>query len=132
MGTIRKIYGGPSLLRLGATMFAFLFSVQILCAQYENGSLVGTIRDASGATIPQATVTITNTAAGIMSQAKTDSAGNYDVPELRAGVYCVQRLQPHQSLSAEQPDRDPGSGSYGGWNCLHYFHAASDPVRAES
>jgi hypothetical protein len=91
---MRKIYGRSALMRLGATLLVLLFTVQIVHAQYENGSLVGTIRDASGATIPQATVTITNTATGITNQAKTDSDGNYDVPELRVGVYSLMAEAP--------------------------------------
>jgi hypothetical protein len=60
-----------------------------LQAQYENGSLLGTIRDSSGAPIPGADVTIVNTATGVSSHAKTDGEGNYDVPQLRVGVYTV-------------------------------------------
>ena len=58
-------------------------------AQYENGSLLGTIRDASGAPIPNADVSIANTATGVTNTAKTDAAGNYDIPQLRVGVYTV-------------------------------------------
>ena len=61
----------------------------LLMAQYENGSLLGTIRDASGAPISGADVTITNTATGVTSATKTDGEGNYDVPQLRVGVYSV-------------------------------------------
>ncbi len=60
-----------------------------LRAQYENGSLLGTVRDASGAPIPGADVNVVNTATGITSQVKTDASGNYDVPQLRVGVYTI-------------------------------------------
>ncbi len=60
-----------------------------LHAQYENGSLLGTIRDTSGAPIPGADVSVINTATGTSNQAKTDGAGNYDIPQLRVGVYTV-------------------------------------------
>lgn len=80
-------------LRLGL-MFALgailvLFPHTQLKAQYENGSLLGTIRDTSGAPIAGASVKITNTATGVSSDTKTDSDGNYDVPQLRVGVYSV-------------------------------------------
>ena len=58
-------------------------------AQYENGSLLGTIRDASGAPVANADITIVNTATGVSNSAKTDGEGNYNVPQLRVGVYTI-------------------------------------------
>lgn len=58
-------------------------------AQYENGSLVGTIRDASGASVAGASVTVTNTATGIENKATSNSNGDWEAPSLRAGVYRV-------------------------------------------
>ena len=84
-----KKFGRSALLRLGATLILLVAPLQLLHAQYDNGSLVGTIRDASGAAIPKANVTITNSATGVTYAVKTDEGGNYDVPELRVGVYSV-------------------------------------------
>ena len=58
-------------------------------AQYDNGSLVGTIKDATGAPIPNASVTITNTDTAAATAVKTDSAGDYEVPSLHVGVYKI-------------------------------------------
>jgi hypothetical protein len=68
-------------------LFAFICTQSH--AQYENGSLVGTITDATGAPIPGASVTITNTATAIATQTKTNGAGDYDAPSLRVGVYTI-------------------------------------------
>lgn len=65
------------------------FSCAHLHAQYENGSLVGTIRDASGAPISGAVVTITNNATSITMKAATNGSGDYEVPSLRVGVYTI-------------------------------------------
>jgi len=65
-----------------------------LHAQYENGSVVGTIHDASGAAVAGATVTITNTATNISTQTKTNSQGDYEVPQLRVGVYDISATAP--------------------------------------
>jgi hypothetical protein len=73
----------------GLAALLLVFSVPTMQAQYENGSVLGTIRDSSGAPIPGAAVTITNTATGVSSDTKTDGEGNYDVPQLRVGVYSV-------------------------------------------
>src|SRR4051794_6079891 len=51
------------------------------------GSLVGTVQDPSGATIPNATVTITNTGTGQTIDTKTDQAGRFDVLNLLPGTY---------------------------------------------
>jgi len=58
-------------------------------AQYDNGSLVGSIRDASGAAVQNVTVTATNDATGVAATAKTSEAGNYEIPSLRVGVYTI-------------------------------------------
>lgn len=59
-------------------------------AQYENGSVVGTVRDASGAVVPNATVTVTNRATGVVSTRQSDDHGDFEVPALRVGQYDVQ------------------------------------------
>ena len=59
-------------------------------AQYEDGSLIGTIHDSSGAVVPNATVTVTNVATGIATKAGTNASGDYEVPSLHVGTYTVQ------------------------------------------
>jgi hypothetical protein len=70
-------------------LYVSVFSCGMIHAQYENGSLVGTIRDASGAPVANAKVKITNTATAISTETKTNGAGEYDVPSLRVGTYTV-------------------------------------------
>jgi len=64
-------------------------SCTLLQAQYENGSVVGTIHDASGAAVPNVSVTVTNDATGIVSKATSNASGDYEVPSLRVGVYTI-------------------------------------------
>ena len=66
----------------------------VMQAQYDNGSLVGTIRDTTGAPIPNAAVTITNTATGIATQVKSGGTGDYEVPTLRVGQYKISAAAP--------------------------------------
>ncbi|HMD19916.1 MAG TPA: TonB-dependent receptor [Alloacidobacterium sp.] len=63
-------------------------------AQFENGSLVGTIRDTSGAIVAGASVAVSNTATGIESKVVSDSNGNWEVPSLRVGTYHVTASMP--------------------------------------
>jgi len=67
----------------------FLISCSGAHAQYENGSLVGTIRDSSGAAVTAATVSATNTATGITERTTTSGEGEYEFPSLRTGVYTI-------------------------------------------
>jgi Carboxypeptidase regulatory-like domain/TonB dependent receptor/TonB-dependent Receptor Plug Domain len=69
--------------------FAFAFFAAQLHAQYDNGSLVGTIRDTTGAPIVGATVKITNNATASSTQATTNGSGEYEAPSLRVGVYTI-------------------------------------------
>jgi hypothetical protein len=79
-------------------MFVVVLFVLGMCgvmqAQYDNGSLVGTIRDTTGAPIPNAAVTITNTATGIATDVKSNGTGDYEVPTLRVGVYKISAVAP--------------------------------------
>jgi hypothetical protein len=44
------------------------------------GTILGTVTDSSGAVVPNATVTITNTGTGVPHWATTSSSGDYSVP----------------------------------------------------
>ena len=56
---------------------------------------MGTIRDQSGAAVPNASITVTNTATNIESSATSNSNGDYEVPSLRAGVYTISAKAPN-------------------------------------
>ncbi len=60
-----------------------------LTAQISSGSLAGNIQDASGAVVPNATVTATNNATHVASTVKSTSAGSYRFPSLPLGTYTV-------------------------------------------
>jgi hypothetical protein len=91
-----------SLSSLLLAAFALFFVCTQLHAQYENGGLVGTIRDASGATIAGATVKITNNDTGLETDAKTNGSGDYNVPSLRVGVYTIAASAPGFSDAVAQ------------------------------
>ena len=60
-----------------------------LWAQSDRGTITGTVTDPSGAVIAGASVTAINTATGVSTKTTTSSAGNYQVPLLRAGRYEI-------------------------------------------
>jgi hypothetical protein len=59
-------------------------------AQGVTGSITGTVTDSTGAAIPDATVTIRNTATNSVHTVKTSEVGSYTVPQLPPGQYTVQ------------------------------------------
>jgi hypothetical protein len=58
-------------------------------AQFETASVVGTIRDTSGAVIPSAKVTLTNTATGVSLTRTSTSDGTYEFVTVKSGIYIV-------------------------------------------
>src|SRR3981189_55842 len=89
---MRKNRFSPAPRLLAAILF--FFTCNYLQAQYENGSLVGTIRDTSGAAVSGAEVTITNNATAVTAKATTNGAGDYEIPSLRVGVYTISASAP--------------------------------------
>jgi len=60
-----------------------------LRAQVAGATLTGTIADSMGAAIPNATVTVSNAATGVVVSTATNPVGAYTVPNLNAGQYRV-------------------------------------------
>jgi hypothetical protein len=60
-----------------------------LFAQFENAEVLGTVRDASGAAVPKATVTLTNQDTAIKVQTNTDDSGNFDFFNVKVGRYML-------------------------------------------
>jgi hypothetical protein len=58
-------------------------------AQVAGATLSGTVKDASGSAVPNAQVSIANTATGVTRAVTTDAAGFYTAPNLLPGTYDV-------------------------------------------
>src|SRR6266567_3036650 len=75
---------------LAATIVVALgLSVSVLAQTGTEGSILGTVTDASGALIPGATVVITNIETGITKRVDADSTGYFQVLALVRGLYSV-------------------------------------------
>ena len=97
---MRANHASSTLRRLTAFVF-FILATQ-LHAQYENGSLIGTIRDSSGAPIVGASVKIANDDTASVSQTRTNGSGDYEVPSLHVGVYSITASAPSFSDAVAQ------------------------------
>jgi len=58
--------------------------------QAVTSTLLGTVVDSSGAVVPNAAVTATETRTGVTKKAATSAEGNYTIPYLIPGVYRVE------------------------------------------
>ncbi|MBV9483318.1 MAG: TonB-dependent receptor [Acidobacteria bacterium] len=85
-----------------ATLTIFTFT-GLLHAQVESAKIVGTVRDASGAVLPGAKVTVTNVGTNVTRSLATDNGGNYVVTELRPGTYTVTVTQPGFKAAVQSP-----------------------------
>ena len=77
-----------------ATPVAMLICLASLSAQVERATIAGTIRDASGAVVPKASVTVTNTATKIVLSTTTTESGEYVALNLIPGDYTVSVTAP--------------------------------------
>jgi hypothetical protein len=77
--------------RLLAPLFVLLLlsSVMPAYAQFDTATVLGTVRDASGAVVPSAKVTLTNAGTGISAVKTSTADGNYEFPAIRPGTYVV-------------------------------------------
>lgn len=58
-------------------------------AQVDQGAIIGVVTDSSGAVIPNAQVTVTETNTGLVLTAKTNGSGNYFFSPIKIGNYTV-------------------------------------------
>src|SRR5580765_7420833 len=72
---------------LKRSIWLFLFLSTILLGQSDRGTITGSVTDPSGATIPDAQITIANTETDLHYQSATTGTGNFTVPSLPAGTY---------------------------------------------
>src|SRR5213594_1760577 len=79
-----------------AIMVMALFAVNVMImpriahAQESRGTILGTVTDASGGAIPEATVQVTNTGTNVSTEVTTNLTGNFRVPYLLSGQYTVK------------------------------------------
>ncbi len=66
------------------------FAAGIVFGQSFTATIVGTVKDSTGAVVPQAAIVAVNTATGARTEARSDEAGLFLVPQLPPGRYTVE------------------------------------------
>jgi carboxypeptidase family protein len=76
--------------RLGTLLLlALLASSAVVAGQQDTATITGEVRDASGALIPKAAITVTNTSTNLSVKGESNDSGLYTLVSLRPGLYSV-------------------------------------------
>src|SRR6202140_3213687 len=82
-------------------LFYFLLPEATFSQGETTSAIVGQVSDASGAAVPNATVTLTNKETGLRRSASTDDSGRFNFPQLKPGTYSIEveaeGFQPQQN-----------------------------------
>ena len=79
----------PRGVAITALVAALLLGVSTLNAQTTFGSVVGSVKDSTGAVVPGTTITATNEATSVSREVVTNGAGDFTLAELLPGAYTV-------------------------------------------
>src|SRR6516164_1091010 len=74
---------------LGFSLVFVLLCASPVLAQFDTASVLGTVRDASGAVVPDAKVTLTNTATGVSATRISSAEGLYEFVTVRPDTYII-------------------------------------------
>jgi carboxypeptidase family protein len=72
-----------------ACLVGFLFAGSLFLSAQDQATIVGTVTDPSGASIPNANITVSNQAVGFTRSYQSNSAGEYTAPRIPLGNYVV-------------------------------------------
>jgi hypothetical protein len=98
-GILRKRFFGPptfsiTTLKASIQKLACMASMSLMCAsalgQGSTGRILGAVTDRSGGAVVGASVSVEDTARGVTRTLTTDSAGEYNAPNLIPGTYVVR------------------------------------------
>jgi hypothetical protein len=84
---------------LSAVLASLLAVTGTLRAQTATGQITGTVKDTSGAVVPEVKVTLTNQLTGLTRETTTSASGDYVFALLPIGVYSVAAEKPGFQLA---------------------------------
>src|SRR6202034_2934885 len=82
-------------LKNASKIVALLMCALIVCvfavrAQQNTADIIGTVTDTSGAVVPAATVTLTNTGTNATQTAQSNGTGDYTFTLVQVGTYSIK------------------------------------------
>ena len=101
----RENPSGFSLLAIISIAFCALcfFPAAPANAQFDTGTIVGSVTDSSGAALPKANITIINTGTGAETNIHADGIGNFVASGLAYGTYIVSADAANFGKASSQP-----------------------------
>ena len=95
---------GRALHTLTAAVFLSLpFSLSTgLWAQMDQGAITGVVQDSSGAVIPNARITLTDTDTGLVLKGTTDQQGVYTFSPIKIGNYAINAAAPNFKITTQK------------------------------
>jgi len=85
--------GGPMFRRIAcviSVLYLLLISPGLRAQSTTDGAIAGTVTDASGAAVPNASVTVTNKGTNLVQTASSDESGYFRVANLQPGSYTMK------------------------------------------
>src|SRR5438093_13732039 len=83
------------LARAGTAIFALIaLGTCLSLAQTSTATILGTVKDTTGALIPGASITVKHTETGLTRTAISSETGDYNVPLLPVGAYEITTSMP--------------------------------------
>jgi hypothetical protein len=77
-----------------SALLLFATALSLLNAQIRSGTITGSVKDASGAVVPSASISLLNQETNITSDATSSESGQFTIPYLPAGVYTITVTAP--------------------------------------
>ena len=91
MASSIRVVKGLDALRHIRSLYLVILALAFLClsssVMAQDATIVGTVTDPSGASVPNVKITLTNLETGLVHTAVTSDSGQYAIPELKIGHY---------------------------------------------
>src|SRR5690349_10146605 len=81
-------------LKAGFALCFLMAARQVVLRADITGTILGTVRDASGAFMPNVTITVTHTETNLVQTTHSDTSGDYRFLALPVGTYRIEATQP--------------------------------------
>ena len=90
------------LIRRVSFLLVLTFGFTQAYGQVDQGAITGLVTDSTGAAIPNAKITLTNTDTGLVLRSATDGSGNYVFSPVKIGSYKVEASAPGFSSTVQE------------------------------
>jgi len=77
------------LTRIASLVLFALLALSVARAQIETGTIVGVVQDSTGGVVPNAAVTVTHVATGVVRKTHTDAQGAFNAQFMPLGTYAI-------------------------------------------